>query len=212
VETQPEYNGRVAWVNIADWDAAVLAEAGPSVLSVELDNTTQRLSVRADRLCVVHPQLRPKPLSAALVMIEVWMTPASGTQPVLARLVVDTACTLEGVLSKEFVQRWEWSTLPASTTIRTVSGEKVAGVPLVLANTRFAPTCTRRVAYGVLDLPGFDGLLGAGFLQKCTSYAISGSQQHDDKLLTFTLPRSPEVVKVKGVPLVAVETRWNSAA
>jgi hypothetical protein len=106
LESQPEYNGRVAWVIIADWDAAVLAEAGPSVLSVELDNTTQRLSVRADRLSVVHPQLRPKPLSAALVMIEVWMTPASGARPVLARLVVDTACTLEGVLSKEFVQRW----------------------------------------------------------------------------------------------------------
>jgi hypothetical protein len=75
VETQPEYNGRVAWVNIADWNAAVQAEAGPTVLSVELDNSTQRLSVRADRLCVVHPQLRPKPISEALVMIEVWMTP-----------------------------------------------------------------------------------------------------------------------------------------
>ena len=35
VETHPEYNGRVAWVNIADWDAAVQAEAGPTVLSVE---------------------------------------------------------------------------------------------------------------------------------------------------------------------------------
>jgi hypothetical protein len=97
-------------------------------------------------------------------MIEVWLTPRPGAHPALARLVVDSACTLEGVLSKEFVQRLGWDTLPASTSINTANGEKVSGVPLVLANTRFTPNCTRWVAYGVLDLPGFDGLLGAGFL------------------------------------------------
>ncbi len=78
---------------------------------------------------------------------------------------------------------------------------------MVLANTRFNPTCTRLVVYGVLNLPGFDGLLGAGFLQQCTSYAISKQQDH--KLLTFTLPWSQEVVTVKGVLLVAVESRWS---
>ncbi len=61
--------------------------------------------MRAGCLCVVHLQLRPKPLSEALVMIEVWMTPKQGAQSVLARLVVDSACSLEGVLSKVFVQR-----------------------------------------------------------------------------------------------------------
>ena len=205
---RPEYNGRVAWVTVADWDRALQAEADPPALSVELDNSTQRLFVRADCLCVVHPQLRPKPLSDALVMIEVWLTPRPGAQPALARLVVDSACTLEGVLSKEFVQRWGWDTLPATTTISTASGEKVAGVPLVLANTRFTPQHTRRVAYGVLDLPGFDGLLGAGFLDKCKTYEIAKHDSH--KVLRFTPPRSAEVVEVLGVPIVEVEMHWGT--
>ncbi len=150
----------MAWANITDWDAAVHAEAGLSLLSVELDNSTLQISIRADYLCVVHPQLCPKPIRDALMMVEVWLTPKPIAQSVLARLVVDSACTLEGVLSKEFVQRCRWTTLPSSTTISTANGEKVAEVPLMLANTRFTPTCTRRVAYGVLDLPGFDGILG----------------------------------------------------
>ena len=61
--TQPQFNGRVAWVNITDWDTVVNAEADPQLLSVELDNSTQRLSVRADRLCVVHPSCVPNSLA-----------------------------------------------------------------------------------------------------------------------------------------------------
>ncbi len=75
-----------------------------------------------------------------------------------------------------------------------MSGEKVAEIPLVLANhdTRFNPTCICWVAYGVLDLPDFDWLLGAGFLQKCSSHAIVKQQDH--KLVTFTPARSSDVV------------------
>ena len=72
-----------------------------------------------------------------------------------------------------FVQRWGWETLPSLTTVRTASGERIAGVRHLLANTRFTPTFTHRVAFGVLDLPGFDGLLGVGFLNKFTAYATT---------------------------------------
>ena len=87
---------------------------------------------------------------------------------------------------------------------------KVTGVPIVWANTRFSPTFTHRVAYGVLDLPGFDGLLGVGFLHKFMPYAIS-VKDAATKVVSFTNARSKEVVTVPGVPILAVESQMFSA-
>ena len=131
-------------------------------------------------------------------MIEVWITPRSGAKPVLARLAVDTGCQLEGVLSTDFVQRWGWDTVPSKTSIRTASSEVVSGVRHVLANTRLHPNFTHQIAFGVLDLPGFDGLLGAGFLHRFLPYSID-VKDSQSKVVSFTVPKTKEVIKLQGI-------------
>jgi hypothetical protein len=131
-------------------------------------------------------------------LIEVWLTPPHWVQPVLAHLVVDSGCQLEGVLSSDFVQRWGWETFPSLSTVHTASGERIAGVRHLLANTRFTPTFTHRVAFGVLDLPDFDGLLGVGFLNKFTPYAIT-VQDATHESVQWTVPKTKEIISVPGL-------------
>ena len=68
----------------------------------------------------------------------------------------------------------------------------------MVANTRFTPNFTHRVAFGVLDLPGFDGLLGVGFLNQFLPYSIEVASP-TDKVVRFTLPKTKEVIQLRGV-------------
>ena len=200
---KPQYNGLYAWAPIASLDQCTADR--PSLISVELVDSSQKLAVSSTHLFLVCPHLLPRPLTEALVLIEVWLTPPHGVQPVRARLVVDSGCQLEGVLSSDFVQRWGWETLPSLTTVRTASGERIAGVRHLLANTRFTPTFTHRVAFGVLDLPGFDGLLGVGFLNKFTPYAIT-VQDATHKSVQWTVPKTKEIISVPGLVTSLVDS------
>ena len=138
-----------------------------------------------------------QPLHHSLLLIEAWILPPTGGQPVLARLVVDSGCELEGALSSQFVSRWGWHTLPSLTSIRTASGERVSGIRHLLANMHFTLGFIRRVAFRVLDLPGIDGLLGIGFpvLNKLRPYSIHVTST-SSKALHLTVPMTKEVIVV----------------
>ena len=194
VKTQ--YNGLPAWVQVSHLDSCTPERA--QLLPVELVDSQQKLRVNSAYLFLIGPHLLPRPINQSLVMIEVWITPRLGAKPVLARLAVDTGCQLEGVLSTDFVQRWGWETVPSLTSIRTANGGVVSGVRHLRANTRFHPIFTHQVAYGVLDLPGFDGLLGAGFLQRFSPYSISVTNSQS-KEVCFTVPQTKEVIKLQGI-------------
>ena len=61
----------------------------------------------------------------------------------------------------------------------------------------------------MLDLQGFDGLLGVGFLHKFMPYAIS-VKDAATIVVSFTNARSKEVVTVPGVPILAVKSQMFS--
>ena len=63
----------------------------------------------------------------------------------------------------------------------------------MVANTRFTPYFTHRVAFGVFDPPGFDGLLWVGFLNQFLPFSIKVSSA-TDKVVLFTLPKTKEVI------------------
>jgi hypothetical protein len=71
---------------------------------------------------------------------------------------------LEGVLSADFVSRHGWATFPSKVTVRAANGTRTAGLRHCFVNSHLAPGFTRKVKYGILDLPGYDGILGMGFL------------------------------------------------
>ena len=92
-----QYNGQVAWAPLGQLNAE------PRLVAVDLVASSKTILVSSAHLFLIGPHLLPRPIDQALVMIEVWITPKSGATPVLARLVVDGGCQLEGVLSSDFV-------------------------------------------------------------------------------------------------------------
>jgi len=103
----------------------------------------------------------------------------------------------EGVLSTDFVRRQKWQALPSSVNISTADGRQLQGVPHIVANSHLAPGFTRPVTYGVLDLPGFDGLLGMGFLNQFKPFAITVTSA-SQRSLTLTNPRNQRQVQIEG--------------
>ena len=189
---KPHYNGLHAWAPV---DELVTCSPEQPSISVELADSQARVMVHSNHLFVLCPHVSA--LHHSLLLIEAWISPPTGGQPVLARLVVDSGCELEGALSSQFVSKWGWHTLPSLTSIRTASGERVSGIRHILANTHFTPGFTRRVAFGVLDLPGIDGILGVGFLNKFMPYSIQVTST-SSKALHLTVPKTKEVIVVPG--------------
>ena len=64
------------------------------------------------------------------------------------------------------------------------------------------------MAFGVLDLPGFDGLIGVGFLNQFLPYSIQVNSA-TDKIVRFTTPKSKEVIQVRGVSPSTVYSRLD---
>ena len=57
-----------------------------------------------------------------------------------------------------------WATAyPPGQLICTFSGDPVTGVPYLLAKTWFTLNSTHSLAYGMIDLPGFNGVTCVGF-------------------------------------------------
>ena len=98
------------------------------------------------------------------------------------------------------------TSVPTLKSIQTASGERVSGVRHVLANTRFSPNFTRRIAYGVLDLPGTDGILGIGFLNKFLPNVMV-VENESTKSISFTVPHSGQVVNIKAITPVTVTSQ-----
>jgi hypothetical protein len=61
---------------------------------------------------------------------------------------------------------------PAAQSVRTATGEVVKNMQQATVQTHFSHDFTRRVEYGVLDIPGFDVVLGMGFLRQCAPYQL----------------------------------------
>ncbi len=111
------------------------------------------------------------------------------SKPVPAWLVVACGCELPGVLSTEFVQRQGWQPTPSDVWVSIPGGQQISAVSQVFANSHFAPGFTRRVEYGVLDLPGFDGLIGMGFLDQFLPFSISVTDYHT-RVVSLTEPKT----------------------
>ena len=90
--------------------------------------------------------------------------------PVPIRALVDTGCELPGLLHRRLVSELNLPLDPASRTVQTATGEVVTGMQQVSVQTHFGRDFTRRLSYGVLDLPWFDAISGVGFLSQCTPY------------------------------------------
>jgi hypothetical protein len=137
-------------------------------------------------------------------MIEAQLNVQEGRAPVTARLVVDIGCQLEGVLSSDFVRHQGWQAIPLSTYVHTADGRKHQGLPGIVANSHLAPGFTRQISYGVLDLPGFDGLLGVGFLNQFQPFSITVTSA-TQRGLTLTNPKTHKPVHIR-------ELGWDSWA
>ncbi len=137
-------------------------------------------------------------MDQTLIVFEAQLNVQEGTAPVTARLVVDSGCQLEGVLSAEFVRRQGWQALPSSVNIHTADGRQLQGLNRIVANSHLAPGFTRPVTYGVLDLPGLDGLLGMGFLNQFQPFTIS-VESPTQRGLTLTNPKTQQRVHIAGL-------------
>ena len=196
LQLYPQYNGLEGWVDLEQ--IATCSAERPELLPVRVEHLDKTLRVNSAHLFLVSPNLQPRPLSKSLVFIEVGLTVNSGNKPVYARLVVDCGCELPGVLSTEFVQRQGWQPTPSDIRVRTAGGQQISGVSQVFANSHFAPGFTRRVEYGVLDLPGFDGLLGMGFLNQFLPFTISVTDGHPP-VVSLTEPKTGQLIQLKGL-------------
>jgi len=83
--------------------------------------------------------------------------------------------------------------------IRAANGTRTAGIRHCFVNSHFAPGFTRKVKYGILDLPGYDGLIGMGFLTQFQPFSITVSDANHSRL-NLTIPKSGQLISVPGVP------------
>ena len=193
------YNGLWGWVDVEHLESCA---NDPSRLVPVLlcDTTTPRtIRVQAQYLFLAGPLLRPGNEVHPLVVVDVLLNPPEGGKAVHARLIVDTGCQLEGVLSAEFVSRHGWATFPSNVTVRAANGTRTAGLRHCFVNSHLAPGFTRKVKYGILDLPGYDGILGMGFLTQFQPFVISVSDDANRRL-TLTLPSSGQEIAIQGTP------------
>lgn len=192
----PQYNGLTGWVDLEQLECS--AGARPQLLAVFVESLSRTLQVNSTNIFLVGPNLLTRPLDQGLVVIEARLAIRNGDKPVTARLVVDSGCQLEGVLSTEFIRKQGWSPGPTSLAVNTAAGHKVQGVQQIFANSHLAPGFTRQVAYGVLNLPGFDGLLGVGFLNQFKPFAIE-VRSNTERVVKLTLPKNQQVITIPGL-------------
>ena len=74
----------------------------------------------------------------------------------------------------------------------------------VSVQTHFGRDFTRRLSYGVLDLPGFDAILGVGFLSQCAPYQLR-CDGYGKRSVLLTSPSSHRVVVMEGETVGALD-------
>ena len=89
--------------------------------------------------------------------------------------------------------------------MRTATGEVVTGLQhwQAAVQTHFAPDFTWRVQYGVLDIPGFDVVLGMGFLTQSAPYQLQ-EDARGRRSVHLTSPSSHRLVQLEAQPLLPV--------
>ncbi len=88
--------------------------------------------------------------------------------------LVGTGCELQWIVNKHFAAAWDLLLSPVAQSVRTATEEIVTRFQQAAVQMHFAHDFTRRVEYGVLDIPGFDLVLGMGFLRQCALYQLQG--------------------------------------
>ena len=196
LQQHTQYNGLKGWVDVEELEAS--AGGSPKLLLVHIESLNRALHVNSSHLFLVSPNLLARPVDETLIIIEAHLNVQEGSPPVHARLVVDTGCQLEGVLSTDFVRRQGWQAIPWERSVRTADGRQIQGLTHIVANSHLAPGFTRQVDYGVLDLPGYDGLLGISFLNHFTPFAITGTSD-TQRGITLTNPKNKQLVHIAGL-------------
>lgn len=195
LEHHPSYNGAEGWVLLEHLETS--STATPQLVAVTLAASGHQVRVNSQNIFLVAPVFLPRPDDQRLLLVEVQLSPSQGEPATVARLVVDCGCQLEGVLSREFVRRQGWTVQRSEASVRTACGTRVPSTAFILANTHFCPGFTRQVAYGVLDLPGYDGLLGIGFLNQFLPFTITVAAETRQVLLTH--PKTQKQIILPGL-------------
>ena len=138
-------------------------------MAVTLLHPARQVLVNSSQIFLVGPACQPGP-RASLFTLGIKLHTPKG--PVKVTALVDTGCELPGLIHPRLVSALDLSLEPAGRTVRTATGEVVTGLQQTSVQTQFAPNFTRRVSYGVLEFPGFDVVLGEGFLRQCAPYQL----------------------------------------
>jgi transposase InsO family protein len=191
----PQYNGCVGWADISHLESA--AGQPPRLLVVQLTEPDRTVQVSSAHVFAVGPLFRQHKPRSSLFTVRLKLHTPRGPVPVTA--LVDTGCELQGLVNKRFAATWDLPLSPASQSVRTATGETVSGMQQAAVQTHLAPGFSRRVEYGVLDIPGFDVILGMGFLQQCAPYQLQDDGQ-GQRSIRLTSPSSRRVVVLEAEP------------
>jgi hypothetical protein len=162
-----QYNGCVGWAEVSQLESA--ANQPPRLLMVQLTAPARQVQVSSAHIFVMGPLCRPQKPRDSLFTVGIKLHTPRG--PVFVNALVDIGCELQGIVNKHFAAAWDLLPLsPGAQSVRTATGEIVTGLQQAAVQTHFAHDFTRRVEYGVLDIPGFDVVLGMGFLRQCVPY------------------------------------------
>ena len=192
----PHYNGCVGWADIDQLEST--SPKTPKLLVVHLIAPERQVHVNSAHVFVVGPACQPQRPKDSLFTVGVKLHTPRGPVPVKA--LVDTGCELPGLVNKRFAAAWDLPLSPTSQLVRTATGELVKGMQQTTVQTHFAPDFTRRVEYGVLDIPGFDLILGMGFLEQCAPFQLQGDGR-GGRSVRLTPPSSQRMVVLAAEPL-----------
>jgi hypothetical protein len=145
------------------------------------------------------------------IIIEAHLNVQEGSPPVHTRLVVDTRCQLKGVLCTDFVCHQGWKAIQWEKRVHTADGSQIQGLTHIVANLHLAPGFTRQVDYGVLDLPGYDGLLGISFLNHFTLFAITSTSDTQHGIM-LTNPKNKQLVHIAGLSWEQLAMNYSAQA
>jgi hypothetical protein len=194
-----QYNGCVGWADVSQLESAV--NQPPRLLVVQLTVPERQVQVSSAHVFAVGPGCRPQKPQTSLFTVGIKLHTPRG--PVSVNALVDTGCELQGIVNKHFAATWDLPLSPASQSVRTATGEVVTGLQQAAVQTHFAPDFTRRVQYGVLDIPGFDVVLGMGFLKQCAPYQLQ-EDARGRRSVRLTSPSSHRLVQLEAQPLLPI--------
>lgn len=196
LSSAPQYNGCVGWSDLIPLESA--GGQPPRLLVVQLTEPARTVQVSSAHVFAVGPLFQQRQPRSALFTVSLKLHTPRGPVPVTA--LVDTGCELEGLINKRFAATWDLPLSPAPQSVRTATGEVVSGMQQAAVQTHLAPGFSRRVTYGVLDIPGFDIILGVGFLQQCAPYQLRDDGQ-GRRSVQLTSPSSRRVVVLEAEPI-----------